>query len=184
MNILKLDTGVYRLTKRIVNPCYDKKKHHDWRYRKELPIDAIYVVRVTYGHTTTEEINGTMIDHHYRIINVENGSPGPGTAGTIKFKFIINTKHGKKPKLSNIDIPDGCDLVPLDFLKALKLDYSAEGLWGWFLCRNARGIMFNPNDLVSKLAESGKLSAADLRDALVSMIPKHYLWNEKYPWKL
>ncbi len=182
MNTLRLKNGVYRLTKAIPNPCYDKKRPRDWRHQKEFSPNALYIVSVHRGEIVTDNIDGAKIDKHYMVIQLENGSPGAGTCGTIRFRLHINTPHGKKPRLSNITIPESSYPVPLELLCSLKQDLSAKAYLSIFRCRNFRQCQFSYLDVIERLAESGKITAADIHDAIEAMLPNWDVLNE-YPWK-
>jgi len=171
MNPLLLNTGVYQISKTIENPCHNKYYQFDWRYQKEFPAGTFYIIRRNC-YKSIIEVNGEFIDDRYLTILVENGSKGPGTAGLMKFIFRVHTAHGDKPRISDFSIPEGYKPAPLGLLCALKPDHSAEALLSLLHCRNARQSAFSNADLLYTLAKMKKITAADIRDAIKTLVPK------------
>lgn len=182
MNILKIRTGVYRLAKPISNPYHDKKRPKDWRCQQEFPTTPFYCLDVRSDPPTTENVGGKLFDRTGHSVYVSNGSPGLGTMGSIRFDFTLHTAHGKKPRISDITVPDGCDPVPLDFLCALKPDFSARGLLIFLDHRNFFCHKFDAFDILEKLVESGKITATDIREVAMQLSPHWYLWQHLM-WK-
>ena len=182
MNILNIRRGVYRLKKHINNPYYNKSRPHDWRCQEEFPTTPFYCLDVRSDPPTTENVGGKLFDRTDHSVYVSNGSPGLGTMGSIRFDFTLHTAHGKKPCISDITVPDGCDPVPLDFLCALKPDFSARGLLTFLRWCNFNNNRFDACDILEKLVESGKLTATDIREAAMQLSPDWYLWQQLL-WK-
>lgn len=186
MNILKLHEGVYRLTKPISNPYPNKKRPHDWRCQEEFPLNDLYFVIFTLRRRSeTKKIGHKLVDHMDLTIKVQDSSPGIGKCGAIEFRFFVNWPSGDKPRISNIVIPDGCDPVPLDFLCALKPDYSAKAFLSMLRCCNFKQDEFSYLALLDVLSQMGKITAADIRDALLILRPgwPNFQCDEVKNWK-
>jgi hypothetical protein len=177
MNLLHLKTGPYRLAKCVKNPCPNKRRPYDWRCQREFPQNFVYVVQVSHGATVTAEDGSTDTEHRTIQVNAER-------RGSLRFALIIESQHGKKPKIVSTSIPKGCVRVPLTFLSALTHDHSVEGA---LLMMRQFGFDFGSDSsfeaILCKLVELGKVSVADIYEAAMDLDPTWHMWPVLFPPK-